>query len=344
MRVIMGTRRSACTIAIVLFLTFVPLDVTFGANWSEGGNFRVGANVIVASDETVSEGLVVAGANVEVRGNVEGGLKAFGGNVTLSGEVEGDVSFGGGNVLLSGRYSGKVRGGGANVVLSGTFDDDVEVGGAKITVASGANIRGDLRYSSAVFDRQEGSQISGEVARRTRRAEWEGARALRQKGKTVLSSLRIILWIISIPALIIVGVIINALFPKQTDAIVTAISASPWKNLGVGFVFLVVVPVGIIIALITVVGIPVGVIGLLVYGILVYVSRIYIGVWVGRKVLSYFRESLATAFFWPLVVGTIIIALLILIPFVGWFFRLFFLLISLGAMWIVLWRSIPARR
>jgi hypothetical protein len=39
-------------------------------------------------------------------------------------------------------------------------------------------------------------------------------------------------------------------------------------------------------------------------------------------------------------VGTILITLLGLIPFVGWLFRLFFLLISLGAMWRVIWNSI----
>jgi hypothetical protein len=68
------------------------------------------------------------------------------------------------------------------------------------------------------------------------------------------------------------------------------------------------------------------------------------GLWIGRKVLGYVRKPLATAFFWPLVVGVIIIALLGFIPFIGWFFRLFILLISLGAMVVVIWRSLQPKK
>ena len=139
------------------------------------------------------------------------------------------------------------------------------------------------------------------------------------------------------------GVLINYLFPRRTDAIITAISQSPWKNLWFGLIFLVVVPVAILIAFITMVGVPVGIIAGILYGIVIYISRIYIGVWIGRKVLGYIKKSMATAFFWPLVLGVIIIALISLIPFLGWLFRLFILLLSLGAMWTVMWKAVPVR-
>jgi len=142
-------------------------------------------------------------------------------------------------------------------------------------------------------------------------------------------------------ALVIVGVFVNYLFPKKTDAIIETISQSFWKNLWFGLIFLVVVPVGIVIAFITVVGIPAGIIAGILYGIAIYISRIYIGVWIGRRVLGYIKKSMATAFFWPLVVGTIVIALISLIPFVGWIFGLVIVLLSLGAMWTVMWKTVP---
>jgi hypothetical protein len=74
--------------------------------------------------------------------------------------------------------------------------------------------------------------------------------------------------------------------------------------------------------------------------IFLYISGVYIGVWIGRKLLGFIKKSLGTSFFWPFLVGTILITLISLIPFVGWLFRLFFLLISLGAMWTVIWKSI----
>jgi hypothetical protein len=102
--------------------------------------------------------------------------------------------------------------------------------------------------------------------------------------------------------------------------------------------------VGVVIALITLVGIPTGIIAALLYGILLYTSRVFIALWVGRKILGYFMKSLATAFFWPLLLGTLITTFLLVIPILGWFFWLFFILIGIGAIWVVIWRAVQGQR
>jgi cytoskeletal protein CcmA (bactofilin family) len=324
---------------LAVFLTFALCGFSYGG---DGGSFRTGANVKVVADETVSGGLVAAGANVEVRGKVEGGLKAFGANIVSSSDVQGEVVAFGANVVLAGRYHDKVLAGGSNVTLSGTFDGDVEVGGARVTVARTALIKGNLIHATADLNLQQGSQIMGEVVQKQVMVKKERVEKWERRGLLALFPLGIFFWLISLAALIIVGVIINyLLFPKKTEAIIATISKSPWKSLWFGLIFLVVVPVAIIIAFITVVGVPAGIIAGLLYGIAIYISRIYIGVWIGRKVLGYINKSMTTAFFWPLVVGVIIIALISLIPVVGWLFRLFILLISLGALWTVMWQAIP---
>jgi cytoskeletal protein CcmA (bactofilin family) len=321
---------------LVVFLAVALCGLSYG---DDGRNFRSGANVKVVADETVSGELVAAGANVEVRGTVEGGLKAFGANVAISGDVQGEVKAFGANVVLAGRYGDKVLVGGSNVTLSGAFDGDVEVVGARVTVARTALIKGDLIHATADLNLQQGSRIMGEVVQKQAMVEKE---RVEKWGRRAIFPLGIFFWLISMASLIIVGVIINyLLFPKKTAAIIDTISKSPWKSLWFGLIFLVVVPVAIIIAFITVVGVPAGIIAGVLYGIAIYISRIYIGVWIGRKVLGYINKSMATAFFWPLVVGIIIIALISLIPVVGWLFRLFILLISLGALWMVMWKAIP---
>jgi hypothetical protein len=68
-----------------------------------------------------------------------------------------------------------------------------------------------------------------------------------------------------------------------------------------------------------------------------------LGFGLARKFLGYIKSSLSIAFFWPLVVGTIVIALLTVIPFIGWLFRLFFVLISVEAMWVFMWKSLAVR-
>jgi cytoskeletal protein CcmA (bactofilin family) len=332
----MGTKKSVFIGVLILFLTLTSFNSTYGFKDSNMGNtYKLGKNALLGADEVQSEGLVAAGANVEILGDVMGRLRAFGAHVVLAGNLQGESAFCGADVLLSGKFHKKVKGGAANLILSGTFEDSVEVAAAKITITPTARIKGDLIYRAAVLEQQKGSQIMGKVIpKRGIEKEWI------QNVKKVLLWLWVLYWVFSIPALIILGALLNYLFPKQTNAIVAAISESPWKNLGVGLVFLVVVPVAVIIALITLVGIPAGIIAGLLYGIAIYISRIYIAVWIGRKVLGYFRKPLASEFSWPLVVGTIITTLLIFIPIIGWLFRFFFALLGLGAMWLAIWKSV----
>jgi len=319
---------------------WIPANYAQAVGGWEVGNYLMGNRVVVGPEETKEGGFAAAGADLEIKGKVKGGLRAFGANVMHSGAVEGELMVFGANVTLAGKYHDKVRAGAANLILSGTFEGHVVTGAAKITVAPNAVIKGDLIYTAAFLDRQEGSQIRGKVARRDFKEQKEWI----EKGKKALLSLWVACWVLSIPALIIVGVLIHYLFPRGTEAVLTALPRSPWGNIGVGLVFVVVVPVGMIIAMITLVGIPVGIMVALMYGILIYISRIFIGVWIGRKILGYFKKSLTTAFFWPLFLGTLITTFLLIIPVLGWFFRLFFVLIAVGAIWLVIWRTIREQR
>jgi len=325
---------------MVLFLIFALSSFTYAAG---DGNVRFGKNVKMSADETLTGGLFAAGANVEILGKVGGGLKAFGANVLSSGDVQGVLRSCGANVVLAGRYHSKVKAAAANLTLSGTFDGDVNVRAARITVTPTAVIKGNLIYASADLNVQQGARITGEVIQRQVMVKKQWIEKWGRQGIKAMIPVGIFFWLISIVALIIVGLLINYLFPKKTDAVISTISQPLWKNLWSGFIFLVVVPMAIIVSFITVVGIPAGIIAGILYGIAIYISTIYIGVWIGRKILGYLKKSMATAFFWPLVVGTIVIGLLTLIPIIGCFFRLFILLLTLGAMWLVMWRTIPAR-
>jgi cytoskeletal protein CcmA (bactofilin family) len=323
-----------------LFLTFALCSFTYAAG---DGNVRFGKNVRMSADETLTGGLIAAGANVEILGKVGGGLKAFGANVLSSGDVQGELRACGANVVLAGKYHSKVKAAGANLTLSGTFDGDVNVRGARITVTPTTVIKGNLIYASADLNLQKGARVKGEVVQQQVMAKKEWIEKWGRQGLKALIPIGIFCWLISLAALIIIGLIIYYVFPKRTNAVINTISESPWKNLWYGFVFLVVVPIAIIISFITVVGIPTGIIAGILYGIALYISTIYMGAWIGRKILGYIKKSMATAYFWPLVVGIIIIGLLTLIPIIGCLIRLFLILFALGAMWVVMWNSIPSR-
>jgi len=327
-------------LGIFVLAFWIPANCAQAASGWGVGNYLMGNRVVVGPEETREGGFAVAGADLELKGKTKGGIRAFGANVMHSGEVEGEVMVFGANVTLAGKYHGKVRAGAANLTLSGTFDGHVVAGAAKITVAPNAAIQGDLIYSAASLDRQEGSQIRGKVVPR----EFKEQKEWVEKAKKAFFCLWVTYWVLSIPALLIVGVLIHHFFPKTTDSVVAALPQNPWKNIGVGLVFVVVVPVGVVIALVTLVGIPTGIIAALLYGILIYTSRVFIAVWIGRKILGYFKKSLSTAFFWPLLLGTLITTFLLIIPILGCFFWLFFVFIGIGAIWMVIWRAGKGQR
>lgn len=166
---------------------------------------------------------------------------------------------------------------------------------------------------------------------------WAGNKRPQEKGPNYLA--KTLFWIISTIALIIVGLLVNYLLPKQTEEIVSTLTGSIWKSLGIGLILLIVAPLCIIISLLTAIGIPAGIILAFLYIIMIYISRVYVGLWIGRKLLGNFKESFNALFFWPFVAGTILIGILLFIPVIGWLLRFFLLLIGLGSMGQVLWNS-----
>ena len=302
---------------------------------------RFGVDVIVKEGEKIEGGLLASGANIEIAGTVNGGLKAFGVNITVSGKNQGKLKFAGVNVILSGEFLDRVSGISANLIISGIFEGDLGVRAGRITIAPTAVIKGDLAYSTALLERKEGSQIMGKMLqlKSEEGKAWARNKREHEKGLDYLVK-KSLFWIISTIALIIVGLLVNYFLPKQTEEIVSTITASIWKSLGIGLIFLIVVPLCIIISLFTVIGIPAGIISAFLYITMIYISRVYVGLWIGRKLLGKFKESFTSSFSWPFVAGTIIIGILLLIPVIGWLLRFFLLLIGLGAMWQVLWNSV----
>ena len=301
---------------------------------------RFSVDTIVKEGEKIDGGLSAFGANIEMAGTVNGGLEAFGANIIVSGKNQGDLRFAGANVILSGEFQDIVKGLSANLTISGTFEDDLVVRAARITIAPTAVIKGDLAYSTALFERKEGSQIMGKVVQ----LETVKGKALElnkyHQEKDPEYFAKSLFCIISTIALIIVGLFVNYFLPKQTEEIVSIIAGSSWKSLGIGLIFLIVTPLCIILSLLTAIGIPAGIIIAFLYIIMIYVSHVYVGLWIGRMLFGNFKASSATFFFWPFVTGTIIIGILFLIPVIGWLLRFFLLLIGLGAMWQVLWNSV----
>ena len=305
---------------------------------------RIGVDAVVKEDETIEGGLTAMGANVIIEGTVNGGLETFGANITISGRNQDDLRFFGANVILSGQFFDIVRGASATLIISGVFEEDLEVNAAKIVILPTAVIKGDLAYSANLLDRQEGSQILGKLVDLNTDEGEAWLAATRQYEKRPQYMAKALFWFLATLALIVVGLLVHFVMPEFTENVVSEISGAFWKSLGIGLVFLIAVPCAIVIACFTIIGIPLGIISLGFFMFMLYISRVYVGLWIGRKLLGGgLGLSSAALFVWPFVLGIVVMGVLWIIPGLGWVLKAFFLLLGFGAMCQVLWQAARSR-
>jgi cytoskeletal protein CcmA (bactofilin family) len=199
-----------------------------------------------------------------------------------------------------------------DVDVSGTVDGDVVVFNGDVVIRSTAEIGGDLVTQSTPTV-EEGATVRGDRSNPMTRFDYDF---------TVNFAGRIAWWLGYSVSVLILGMLLLAfaprVFPKVRDAAVTDVGSS----IGWGFGLFFLLPIGSVLLLVTVVGIPLGVFTLLALAFLYTLGYVVATIGLGSRVLSS-TQSRYVAFLG----GWVILRLLALIPFVGgwlWF---------LGSVW-----------
>ena len=251
------------------------------------------------------ERIVVVGDVLVDRGETTKDVVVADGNVTVRGTVDGDLVVADGDVAVRGNVTGNV------VTFAGTatlgrrahVDGDVLYGDKKPNVAPGAQVGGEIK-------KVKGEDISG------------GALAL-QFG----------IWLAVTISVLILGLILLALFPKAADAVARTAKARTGRAALIGLLTFFLIPIVGVIALITIVGLPLGA-GLLLamlplYG-LAYTTSAFI---VGRLVSKQGARIIA------FIVGLAILRVLALVPFLGGLVWFLATILGLGALMVAAQRA-----
>ena len=127
-------------------------------------------------------------------------------------------------------------------------------------------------------------------------------------------------------------IIIILLAPRRLTSIAESIRSRPGASAGWGALILFVTPIAAIIVCITIIGIPMGLIALALWGIAIYLAQIPVGLFIGRWIIGRFRVVESRAIMLgALAIGLAILTLLRLIPYFGFFVGLAVVLFGLGA-------------
>ena len=305
-----------------------------------GDEIAVGGTIILSG--AVSNDVAAAGGSVTIPATVSGDLRVMGGTIVVSGEVKGDVVAMGGqtdvsgpgiggdvfwagsNLTITAPVTGNLHLRGAHVTIDAPVKGNIYFSGETLTLGSRAVIAGTLSYSSPKeVVMKDGSQVTGAV-------NYDAATAMPDKN-TVAAIISLSLFakfLMTFFCALILGLLLNA-YSKE---LVVEAALQPMAELGRGFVTIVVLPVAAIVLLISVIGIPLGVLGLLCFvSALVYGSiaaPIIIGSILHRSIQKTpdFRVNWMT-----ILTGAIVYSLLGIVPIVGGLAKAVLVLIAIGA-------------
>jgi len=290
-----------------------------------GGVSFAGQTVTVNGE--IAHGARLAGTTIDVNGNIDGDLLAAGTtvNVASTARIGGDFLFGASTVRIDGAVQGYIKGGGGEVIVTNGVVGDIELNVDRLTIASTANIQGNLTYTSEnEADIQSGAQIGGATTHKLPevRIPAKAAPFFGIGGK-----------VIAFLMTLLVGIVIILVAPIRAASVAASIRHKPWLSLGWGAIILFATPVAAIITLITVVGVPVALIGLTLYGIAIYLSQIAVGLFIGYWIISSFSKVESRGvLIGALALGFAILTLLKLIPYIGFPLWLATVLFGIGAM------------
>jgi hypothetical protein len=106
---------------------------------------------------------------------------------------------------------------------------------------------------------------------------------------------------------------------------------------------LILIPIISVILLVTVIGIPLGLLGLTLFLWMLYLTQLTLGVFIGHRLFG-IQEKKGWNLFWAFAVGLIIVQALTFIPYVRFFVVLAGVLFGLGAILLVLKSEFEAHR
>ncbi len=288
---------------------------------SVAGNIRA-AGTTIELGGTISKNATVFGNNIDVRDTATVGwsLQAFGTSITLAGTVHGNVNYYGTQATAR-----------ADIKGNAFFNLGKE---GSLRILPPAKIGNNLTYEStqsAVIDPDV--TIGGHTQQNLPTVVDRGFREM-------FGTFKFYLRFVGLFGMLVIGLVLLSLIPKSARAITAMMQQKVGWSVLWGALVLVVTPVVAFLLLFTIIGIPLAFISITLYAILLCVTKIFVGLFLGTWILEKLRKGSNAPLLWSMIIGVVIYSLLTWIPILGWFIGLFGMLWALGAMVAVKWKLI----
>lgn len=336
-----------------------PARVSSGNVYRAGGEVRLAEPVAgdlmaaggrIVLDHPVAGDATLAAGAVDARADVGDDLRVVGGSISIERAVGGDVVAAGGdiavrrdatlradadlragNIVVDGLVQGELRASAQKVVVDGELRGPARLAAERIELGPRARILGPLTYDSPQpISVAEGAVVQGGL---TREASMHGPPAGHERrsradgpniGGIVLAYL----------AVFVLGTGFQFLVPDFTRRAADRLRRAPWTALGLGAASLVALPVLALLLVLTIFGIPLGLLLMSSYPVLLLAGFV-VGVlclarWLPRAA-QHVPAGRRTAGLARFAAALLAVMLLGLVPVAGGLFLLLLSLAGLGA-------------
>lgn len=323
MNVLSRICRSIGAVLLVGFLAFsantdtaaaAPAPPPSATGNSEGPQFY--SDLLVDVSGVVDGDVYVSGQNVTISGNVTGDVIAAAQTITITGTVGGNVRLAGQNVTISGDVSrsGTVFAGSIIVTKTGKLGNDLVGAAGDLKIAGDVgrdlmvgvdrlSIEGSVGGNVTYYSESEGQIAQGAVDGAVERvAPPQTPSEDRSPWDSFVDwSLGLLYALI---ALSLVTLFAGLLLPSWLRRVTNHLIPSPWKALLVGFLASFAVPVALLVLLVTVIGAPLALTGLLVWIVLTLATFVYGAFYIGRLLLRGDQHPVLKSFIGGLILIT----------------------------------------
>ena len=286
----------------------------------------IGGNVDIS--QAVEGPVHALGGNVTVNAPVHGSLHAAGGNVVIgpAAVISGGTSIAGGDVTIDGTIQGDLHAAGGEVRINGPVAGDASIAAGSLSLGPSARIEGKLDFRGKELDRDPSAQVLGGIDRT--RPAW---RSHHVRERTAAE--RFLHGWIWTAGLMVLAALIAAAVPGASSRMAQELRERPWITPLVGLVALTTIPVAAVLLMITIIGIPLGVLALIGYVALLLVAYVWIAVVVGGMLLDRVKPETAAQTAWRVgaaVLTMLALAILVRMPIVGGLVKLAALMVGVG--------------
>ncbi len=323
---------------------FKAADSIYLQGQVDGDVFLLAGEVVV--DAIINGDLIILAGQADIQGEILNDVRIVAGQTDLDAQVGGNASLAGGQVTLKPNsiinnslviaaglidYTGQALNNAwfnaARIRFNGQVAKDVFINAGAVDIYSDTAINGNLKITygeKPVISNR--ALISGDlIEEKTLPVESQPESSAVKK----ITAFMVIQYLVGLAVNVLIGWLLITILPGLAQKLVKISRQQSGSAISWGFLTLFLTPIIGFIFIISLIGIPLGVLTFLYYSFSLYLAQLITGLIIGNHLLKddQFKKPHSS-----LLLGMVILSLLKIIPFLGWITYFILILFGLGTL------------